>query len=44
MVNPVTIRGEAGPLALKVPGLQVAVWPVMGEPPLVAGGVKAMVA
>ena len=44
MVNPVTVRGEAAPPALKAPGLQVAVWPVMGEPPLEAGGVKAMVA
>ena len=41
-VSPVTTSGDAAPLALKAP--QVAVYEVIGDPPLDAGGVKAIVA
>ena len=38
MVSPVTVMGEAAPVALRAP--QVAVYEVIGEPPLEAGGVN----
>ena len=42
MVSPVTVMGEAAPVALRAP--QVAVYEVIGEPPLEAGGAKKTVA
>lgn len=44
MVRPVTVTGEAEPLAAIAPGLQVAVKPVIALPPVTLGGVKVMVA
>ena len=42
LVSPVTLIGDAPPGAEILPGLQVAVKPVMALPPLLAGAVKAM--
>jgi hypothetical protein len=42
LVKPVTVRGEDAPLAVKLPGLDVAVYDVMAEPPVFAGAVKVM--
>jgi len=38
------VIGDAGPLAVKPPGDDVAVYDVIGEPPFEAGGVNATVA
>src|SRR5450631_3305991 len=40
-VRPATTRGLAAPLAVNPPGLEVAVYPVIGSPPVEAGGLKA---
>jgi len=44
LVSPFTVMGDAGPLALMPPGEAVAVYDVIGEPPLEAGGVNVTVA
>ncbi len=44
LARPVTVSGEAGPDAENPPGLQVAVYEVMGDPPSLAGAVNATVA
>ena len=43
-VNPETVIGEAGPVAMIGPGVQLTVYDVIGEPPSEAGGVKLTVA
>jgi len=40
--RPVTVTGDAAAVPVKAPGLQVAVNPVIAEPPFDAGGVKLM--
>ena len=42
LVKPVTTNGLVVPVAVKLPGLEVTVYPVMAEPPLLAGAVKVM--
>ena len=42
LLSPVTLIGEPAPDTAIAPGLQVAVNPVIALPPLLAGGVKAM--
>ncbi len=44
MVKPVTTKGEFAPVAVKLPGEDVTVYPVMAPPPLEAGGVNATLA
>ena len=46
MVSPVTVKEVAvpGPVAIILPGLDVTVYPVIGEPPVDAGAVKLTVA
>lgn len=44
LVNPVTVSGDAPPVAVKPPGLDVTVYEVIAEPPLNTGGVKVIVA
>lgn len=39
-VNPVTTMGDVGPVAVILPGVLVTVYPVIGEPPVLAGVVK----
>jgi hypothetical protein len=39
-VSPVTTIGDVAPLAVKPPGVLVTVYPVIGEPPVLAGAVK----
>ena len=39
--SPVTVIGLAVPVPVKPPGLEVAVYPVMAEPPSLAGAVNA---
>jgi len=39
--SPVTVIGEAEPVPLMPPGLEVTTYPMIAEPPLLAGGVKA---
>ncbi len=34
LVKPVTVNGEAAPLAVKPPGLDVTTYPVIGLPPV----------
>ena len=43
-MSPVIVSGDAGPLAVRPPGEDVAVYEVIGEPPVDAGGVKVTVA
>ena len=43
-ISPATVRGLAVPLAVNPPGVDVAVKPVTGLPPLLAGAVKLTVA
>ena len=43
-VKPVTVNGLAPPVAVKPPGLDVTVYPVIGLPPSEAGAVKSTVA
>ena len=42
MVKPLTVTGEVLPDPVKLPVLQVAVYSVIGLPPLLAGAVKAI--
>ena len=44
MVSPVTTIGEPAPLAVMLPGLEVTVYPVMADPPLLAGAANATLA
>ena len=39
-VSPVTLTGELAAVPILPPGVLVAVYSVIGEPPLFAGGVK----
>jgi hypothetical protein len=44
LVNPVTVIGDDPPVAVNPPGLDVTVYEVIAEPPLLTGGVKATIA
>ena len=44
MVSPVTVIGLAAPEAVKPPGPEVTVYPVIAEPPLLPGAVNVTVA
>ena len=44
LVKPVTVSGEFAPVAVKPPGEEVVVYPVMACPPLEDGVVKVIVA
>ena len=44
MLSPVTVIGLAVPVAVKPPGLEVTLYPVIAEPPLLTGAVNAIVA
>jgi hypothetical protein len=44
LVSPVTAIGLAEPMAVKPPGLEVTVYPVIAEPPLLPGDVNVTVA
>ena len=41
MVSPVTVIGLAVPEPVNPPGLELAMYPVMAEPPSIAGAVNA---
>src|SRR5215469_2957797 len=43
LVSPITVSGEAGPLAVSPPGDEVTVYDVTGRPPSVTGGLNATV-
>ena len=43
-MSPVTVIGLAVPVPVKPPGLEVTVYPVIGEPPLLSGAVNVTVA
>jgi hypothetical protein len=43
-VSPVTVTGLAEPVFVKPPGLEVTVYPVIGEPPSLVGAVNVTVA
>jgi hypothetical protein len=40
-VRPLTVIGEADPVAVMLPGLDVTVYPVIAPPPTLEGAVKA---
>jgi hypothetical protein len=42
LVSPVTTIGEDPPVPVKPPGLDVTVYPVIAEPPVSEGAVKAI--
>ena len=44
LVRPVTVNGELAPVAVIPPGIDVTVYPVIGDPPVEDGGVKLTVA
>ena len=44
MVSPVTVIGLAVPMPVNPPGLEVAVYPVIAEPPSLTGSVNVTVA
>jgi hypothetical protein len=44
LASPVTVIGEAVPDAVNPPGLHVAVYEVMGDPPSLAGAMNAIAA
>jgi hypothetical protein len=44
LVKPVITRGELAPVAVKLPGEEVTVYPVMALPPSEAGAVNATLA
>jgi hypothetical protein len=44
LVSPVTVIGLSEPVAIKPPGLEVTVYPVILEPPLLLGAVNVTVA
>jgi hypothetical protein len=44
LVNPVTVRGEVAPEAVKFPGFEVTVYPAIVFPPLKDGALKVTVA
>ena len=43
-MSPVIVIGLAAPVAVLLPGLEVTVYPVIAEPPLLAGAVNVTVA
>jgi hypothetical protein len=43
-VSPVTVIGLAEPVAVKPPGLEITVYPVIAEPPLLTGAANVTVA
>jgi hypothetical protein len=43
-VSPVTVIGDEALVPVIPPGFEVAVYPVMADPPLSAGAVKVIVA
>ena len=43
-MSPVTVIGLAVPVAVIPPGLEVTVYPVIAEPPLLTGAVNVTVA
>jgi hypothetical protein len=44
LVRPVTVIGLAEPVPVKPPGLEITVYPVIGEPPSLTGAVNVTVA
>jgi hypothetical protein len=44
VVNPLTVMGELEPVPVKLPGEEIAVYPVIALPPSDAGAVNATVA
>ena len=40
LVSPVTVRGEDGPVAVRLPGVEVTVYAVIAEPPFDVGATK----
>jgi hypothetical protein len=44
LVRPVTVTGFVALVPVKPPGLEFAVYPVIAEPPLLAGAVNVTVA
>ena len=44
MVSPITVIGDDVPVAVMPSGEEVTVYPVIADPPLLAGGVKLTVA
>jgi len=45
LVNPVTVKGDADPVATKLPGVEVALYPVIGAGyPALDGATKVTVA
>ena len=44
MVNPATVIGEEEPFAVRPPGEEVTVYPVIADPPVFVGAVKLTVA
>ncbi len=44
VANPVTTKGELGPVAVKFPGEDLTVYPVMVLPPVEVGGLNATLA
>src|SRR5258707_10811686 len=43
LVKPVIVMGDPAPVAVRVPGLEVTVEPVIGTPPVFVGGVKGTI-
>ena len=43
-VKPVTVIGDEGPVAVRPPGEEVTVYPVIADPPVFVGAVKLTVA
>jgi hypothetical protein len=41
LVKPVTLIGEEAAVAVTLPGVEIAPYPVMAEPPTLDGGVNA---
>ena len=44
LVNPLTIMGEVVPVPVKLPGLDVTVYPVIALPPVFTGAINATLA
>ena len=44
MVSPVTVIGDDAPAAVRPPGAEVTVYPVIADPPVFVGAVKLTVA
>jgi hypothetical protein len=43
-VSPVTVIGELEPVTLMLPGLEVTIYDVIGDPPTLVGAVKETIA